>query len=58
VDCLDDADISEEEQILNDEIQGILPVRRLFEARLESGETIHGRIDRSLEDVPSFKKDD
>jgi hypothetical protein len=57
VDCLDDAEIRVEEQVLNAEILGILPGRRQFEARLESGETIHGRIDRSLEDVPSFKQD-
>jgi len=57
VDCLDDAEISEEEQILNTEILGILPGRRLFEARLENGDSIHGRVDRSLEDVAAFKQE-
>jgi hypothetical protein len=55
LEALDEASISEEEKTLTATVQGILPDARQFEARLESGEVIKGRIDRSLAELPAFK---
>ena len=56
VDALRDDDLSEEETQLIGTITGILPAARRFEALLESGGIINGKLDRSLLDVESFKR--
>lgn len=55
LDALDEASISELEQTLTATVLGILPNGRQFEARLESGELIKGKVDRSLSDLAEFK---
>ena len=55
MECLDDANINESTETLVATIQGILPDGREFEARVENGEVIKGKIDRSLPDVLDFK---
>lgn len=57
VDCLDDADIHERTETLSVIVQGILPEARRFEARLENGEVVNGKIDRSLPRVMEFKSE-
>lgn len=55
LEALDESSISDVEQTLTATVQGILPDARQFEARLESGEVIKGKIDRSLTELPEFK---
>jgi hypothetical protein len=55
LDVLDEASISEVEEICSATVLGILPNGRQFEARLESGELIKGKVDRSLSELADFK---
>lgn len=55
MDSLDDANINESIETLSVTIQGILPEARKFEARLESGEVVNGKIDRFLSAIMDFK---
>jgi hypothetical protein len=55
LDALDESSISEVEDIFSATVLGILPNGRQFEARLESGELIKGKVDRSLSELADFK---
>lgn len=57
LDCLDDSEISEEKQTLNVVIEGIFTFGRMFEATQEDGGVIRGKIIRSLEGLPDFKRE-
>lgn len=53
---LAEADISEELQTHVGTVLGVLPESRRFEARLEGGELLQGKVDRSVADIAAFKK--
>jgi hypothetical protein len=55
IDFLDDANISETLQVLSATVQGILPESRIFEARLDDGTVVKGKVDRTLPDIMVFK---
>lgn len=58
VSSLEEKNISEEEDIFEGIIQGILPEYRDFEAMLfeQGGKQIRGKIDQDIEDIYEFKK--
>jgi hypothetical protein len=55
IELLDDDHINERVETLPATIQGILPDARVFEAKLDAGEVVKGKIDRSLPNIQDFK---
>jgi len=55
VELLDSDNINETIKTLSATIQGILPNARVFEAKLDTGEVVKGKIDRSLPNIQEFK---
>lgn len=55
MELLDSDNINETIKTLSATIQGILPDARVFEAKLDTGEVVKGKIDRSLPNIQEFK---
>ena len=55
MELLDSDNINETIKTLSATIQGILPNARVFEAKLDTGEVVKGKIDRSLPNIQEFK---
>jgi hypothetical protein len=51
---LDDGYISEDEEILEGVLIGVLPVTRTFEFRLPDGDVIRGKVDRSVGELDTL----
>lgn len=55
IESLADSDISEHDEQHTGTIIGVLPTSRRFEAKLEDGSVVHGKVDRSVMDINDFK---
>lgn len=56
VQSLAEADISEVDETHTGTLLGVLPESRRFEARLADGQVVHGKVDRTVPDIGTFKQ--
>ena len=56
VESLAESDISEADETHTGTLLGVLPESRRFEARLADGQAVHGKVDRAVPDIATFKQ--
>lgn len=56
VESLAESDISEVNETHRGTLLGVLPESRRFEVRLTGGQVVHGKVDRAVQDIGTFKQ--